>query len=113
MSYRADREAQVVKLEETIERAEAALAEGHSMGAIALVTVTLARSTVLDDRRSYDRDRDRDRKFAAELRHLAGPEGSALAPAERTARLLLLARWLDEGYDNPPDPEDYRDEIPR
>lgn len=106
-AYHAPREAILAELTETIERAERVLVEGDPTAAIALVVITLARFTMADELKDYQRDRARERAFAGELYRLAGTEGAALEPAERTRRLRVLAQWLDEGYDGPPNADVY------
>lgn len=79
-----------------------------SAQSIATSLAALVGENVEDQLKDYNRDREWRESFAAELRRLAtDPTTTTLTPAERTRRLLVLAQWLDEGYDGPPDADVY------
>jgi hypothetical protein len=78
-----------------------------SAQANAVSVATMVKLSVEEELQSWQRDRDREKAFGAELERLATGEGATLPPAERTACLSLLAQWISEGYDGPPTPEDY------
>lgn len=112
MSADAERNARLEALEDAHRRA-LELATSAPPASIALSLATLIGSTVADERKDYQHQRDRECAFADELARLVGPEGNALPPANRNARLRLLAEWLRNGYDGPPREKDYAEELER
>lgn len=116
MSAADERGAVLADVEDKLRRAShlANFAGVEASGqSIALTLAGLLALQIDDERRTWDASRDRDRAFAAELNRLAGPEGAAYAPRERTVRLRMLADWIRDAYDAPPTEDDYQQEVNR
>lgn len=114
MSEIAERGARINALMLTLDEADRLAGADDitsSARAIALTVTAMGRLNVEDEVKSWQRERDREKAFGAELERLAG--NTVMTDDARSACLVLLAQWISEGYDGPPKPEDYTDAMQR
>jgi hypothetical protein len=102
MSELTDRDKRLERFEAGVRDAQHALDHENYGKAIATCLVTLVGADVESARKSYDKERAREKAFAdAILKEI----NRNLLDSHLDDRLRMLAQWIEEGYDRAWDPQ--------